>query len=98
MSYEFKACKTEVELSISKFIFYEYISLLGLTLIVLNLELEIIVILVSSKIDSIKDRTPETSKTKMWIRSSKSRQVIMKKILLVSKDGTPLMLNFLQTK
>lgn len=97
MSYEFKACKTEVELSISKFIFYEYISLLGLTLIVLNLELEIIVILVSSKIDSIKDRTPETSKTKVRIRSSKSRQVIMKKILLVSKDGTPLMLNFLQT-
>ena len=62
MSYEFKACKTEVELSISKFIFYEYISLLGLTLIVLNLELEIIVILVSSKIDSIKDRTPEPQK------------------------------------
>ena len=95
MSYEFKACKTEVEISISKCIFYQYISLVGLTLIVRNLE--IIIILVSSKIGSINDGTPETLKTKTWIRSSKSRRVIMKNILFVSKDGSPLMLNFLQT-
>ena len=97
MSYEFKACKTEVEISISKCIFYQYISLVGLTLIVRNLELEIIIILVSSKIGSINDGTPETLKTKTWIRSSKSRRVIMKNILFVSKDGSPLILNFLQT-
>ena len=97
MSYECKACKTEVEISISKCIFYQYISLVGLTLIVRNLELEIIIILVSSKIGSINDGTPQTLKTKTWIRSSKSRRVIMKNILFVSKDGSPLMLNFLQT-
>ena len=60
--------------------------------------LEIGFILVSSRIGTINDGAPETLKTKTWIRSKSSARAIKKKILLISKEGTPLMLNFLQTK
>lgn len=96
-------CHTNVRLAKPKLkfqfqnVYFTNTFLLYEILIVRNLELEIIIILVSSKIGSINDGTPETLKTKTWIRSSKSRRVIMKNILFVSKDGSPLMLNFLQT-
>ena len=60
--------------------------------------LEIGFILVSSRIGTINDGAPETLKTKTWIRSKKFRQSDKKENLVKSKEGTPLMLNFLQTK
>lgn len=52
------------EISIKRnVIFYQHISHVGLTPIVYNLGLEIIIILVSSKTGTINDGTPETLKT-----------------------------------
>ena len=63
------------EISVKRIvIFYQHISHVGLKPIVYNFGLEIIIILISSKIGSINDGTPETFKTKIWIRSKKSRQ------------------------
>ena len=55
-------------------VFYQHISHVGLTPIVYNLGLEKGFILVSSRIGTINDGTPETLKTKTWIRSKKFRQ------------------------
>ena len=76
--------------------FYQHICHVVLTPIVYNLGLEIITILVSSKIGSINDWALETSKAKNWILSKKSRQSDNEENL-ISKYGTPVMLNFLQT-
>ena len=52
------------EISIKRnVIFYQHISHVGLTPIVYNLGLEIIIIFVSSKTGTINDGTPETLKT-----------------------------------
>ena len=85
------------EISIKRiFIFYQHICYVVLTPIVYNLGLEIITILVSSKIGSINDWALESSKAKNWILSKKSRQSDNEENL-ISKYGTPVMLNFLQT-
>ena len=85
------------EISIKRiFIFYQHICHVVLTPIVYNLGLEIITILVSSKIGSINDWALETSKAKNWILSKKSRQSDNEENL-ISKYGTPVTLNFLQT-
>lgn len=79
------------EISIKRIlIFYQHICH------VVTWGLEIITILVSSKIGSINDWALESSKAKNWILSKKSRQSDNEENL-ISKYGTPVMLNFLQT-